>query len=204
MRRVAGAGGAIVQGLGVAAGALHQVGQRLVRGFTADHDRQRRPHRHHDGYEIPERIVGKRLLQRRQQAVGGGVDVQQRVAIRRGALDAFGRQNAAGAALVLDDQCLSQIIAHPVSHEARRRIGDAAGRGRNDHLDRPIRIGIGGLRKCGACQHRDNDDRGCPNDACSHVASPLRLFLLLMPGGATRRQSAPNPRVANIAALRRG
>ena len=119
--------------------------------------------------------------------MGSGVDVKQRVAVRRCALDVFGPENSTGAALILNDEGLSQRVAHPICHNARRRIGDASSRGRNHHLDRTIRIGVRCLGMRGADQRRGNGCyRRCPHGDPTHAASP-RIFL------RTLSQSRPHP-----------
>ena len=107
--------------------------------------------------------------------MGGGVDVEQRISVRRRALDALGRQNAAGAALVFDDKGLAKAVAHAVGDDACRRIGDAAGSRGDDDLDRAI--GIGGLR---VGSGGEGDEKPGGRDDASHVDSPSDFLVGVM------------------------
>ncbi|MCY1242233.1 hypothetical protein D9M72_551830 [compost metagenome] len=64
------------------------------------------------------------------------------VAIRIGLGDAAGAKRPAGAADVLDDDLLTEILGHGFSHKTRDGIGRATGRERHDHGDRAFGIGL--------------------------------------------------------------
>ena len=123
---------------------LRSVGSRSLRADDG--------HRHFgdeaDIFEGVQRVVGELAVER---GAGRHADVveQQRVAVRLGAGDAAGAQRAAGAADILDDDLLAEILGHGFGDQARDRVGRAAGRERHDDGDRAVGIGLGGSRKRG-------------------------------------------------------
>src|SRR6516164_4598483 len=82
---------------------------------------------------------------------------QHRVAVGRGAGGAGGADRAAGAADVLDDDLLAERFRHAVLHDARDRIGRAAGRKRRHQRNRMARIGLRRARL--SCQDRRSEDQ---------------------------------------------
>ena len=89
-----------------------------------------------------ERVVGELAVER---GAGRHADMveQQRVAVGLGLGDAAGAERAAGAADILDDDLLAEVLAHRFGDEAGHRIGRAAGRERHDHGDGAVGIGLG-------------------------------------------------------------
>jgi hypothetical protein len=100
-------------------------------------------------------VVGQRGLQRRvDRMVGGGQ--QQRVAVGRGLRHGVGRDDAAGAGLVLDDERPAEIVGHFRRDHAGDNVHRPARRKRQDQADRLF--GILGVAMTMACQHKA--DRG--------------------------------------------
>src|SRR6266851_9811007 len=65
---------------------------------------------------------------------------QQRVAVRLCLRDRPGSDGAAGAGAIVDDDGLAKLLADALADQSRQDIGDAAGAGRHDHLDRAGRV----------------------------------------------------------------
>jgi hypothetical protein len=65
-----------------------------------------------------------------------------RVAIRGGSHYSFGRDIAARAGTVLDDDRLPKAILQPLTDDARQNVGRAAGGKADENPDRPRRIGL--------------------------------------------------------------
>jgi hypothetical protein len=93
-----------------------------------------------------------------QRGAGGLTDVvqQQRVAVWFGRGDPACAQRAAGAAHVLDDHLLAEVLGHRLGDQAGHGVGRSAGCERDDHGDRAVRVG---LRRGGAGKQSDGDGR---------------------------------------------
>ena len=83
---------------------------------------------------------------------------EQRVAIRIGAGDAAGAKRSAGAADILDDDLLAEILGHGFGDEAGDGIGRAAGREGNDDGDRAIGIALCAGAGCGERERRGSKE----------------------------------------------
>lgn len=104
--------------------------------------------RHHQNIgEIGERnhsreillgIVGEICECRRRDGVRRRIN-QQRIAIRIGLRDRIGTKSAARADAIVDHERLSDLIADLLEYRSRDRVGCAACREGNDHLDRLAR-----------------------------------------------------------------
>ena len=92
-------------------------------------------HRH----EILLGVVRELRIERGIDRVIGRGD-QQRVAVLVGLGDGIGRKNAAGARLRLEHDGASEFGGHAVGDEPRHDVDRAAGRERQDELDRPVGI----------------------------------------------------------------
>ena len=132
-----GDGDGILVGLGVVDQPL-QIGRLEV---LAGDDGHRHLGDEADIFEGVQRVVCELPVQRR---AGRHADVmeEQRIAVRLGVGDAAGAQRAAGAADILDDDLLAEILRHGFRDEARDRVGRAAGRKRHHNGDGAFRIGL--------------------------------------------------------------
>ena len=88
---------------------------------------------------------------------------QDGVAVGRGARDAGRADHAAGAADVLDDDLLAEIVRHGVGEDARDRVGRPARWERHDQRNGPVGIGSARMRSplrmhaISSAQERDNE-----------------------------------------------
>ena len=130
-------------------GVLDELLQRVDRQRRRDDQHVRRAAHHRDRREILDRVVGQ-LAHRRIGAVRADVADHQRVAVGRGARDRERADDAAAAALVLDDDRLPERAPEPVGDRAGDEIDAAARLHRRDDLDRPVRIG--GLAEAAAAR----------------------------------------------------
>jgi hypothetical protein len=90
---------------------------------------------------------------------------QERVAVRRGLLDAGAADRAVGAGPVLDHDADAHAGLHPFGHHAGERIDAAAGRERHDDPDHAARILV--LRKA---RLRAGENRGGRQDGGHETA----------------------------------
>ena len=81
--------------------------------------------------------------QERRDDVRGDAGNYERVAIRRRLRDELGADDAAGAALVLDDEALLHLVGELLRDETAERIGGAARTEGHDDFHRPRRIRLG-------------------------------------------------------------
>ena len=94
---------------------------------------------------------------------------QQRVAVGLGVLDLHGADRARGAALVVDDHGLAELLGQLVGEHAADDVGRPAGRERHDEADGTIGIlGIGARN--GGC--RERADAGRKQMTAFHVVTP--------------------------------
>ena len=107
-------------------------------GVHHQHVRRRGGERHRR--EIPDRIVGQRLVEIRHDAHAGAAVKEQRVAVRRRPRDEFRADDAGRAAAIVHDQYLAQALAQPGCHRPQHEVQSASWRIRNDDADRPRRI----------------------------------------------------------------
>ncbi len=102
-----------------------------------------------DRREVAREVEGEPLVERGVDGVGRGAD-QDGVAVRRRVDDAFGRDIAAGARLVLDHELLAEPLGETLADEARQHIGRPARRKSDHQPHRPGRIVEGaGIMRAG-------------------------------------------------------
>jgi hypothetical protein len=108
-------------GIGVAALAdLDQLGERTGGKARMHHDQVRGRGDDADRVEVLARIVAEVLDEAGRRPNRRAGHHQQRVAVGRGLRDRAGRDRAAGAAAVVDDDLLAEDFAHLVGDAARR------------------------------------------------------------------------------------
>ncbi len=125
---------------------LDQLGERTGGKARMHHDQVRGRGDDADRVEVLARIVAEVLHEAGRRPDRRAGHHQQRVAVGRGLRDRAGRDRAAGAAAVVDDDLLAEDFAHLVGDAARRGAGAAAGRERNHQGDRPRGIALRGRR----------------------------------------------------------
>src|SRR5262249_26648604 len=109
-----------------------------------------------DGGNIPDEIVIEVLVERRVNHIVRA-DGEQRVAIRWRARHNLGRDIAAGAWPVFDDELLAESLGQPLTYDAGDDV-DRLARGKSDHhADRPRGVG---LRRSNARDSRERGTRG--------------------------------------------
>ena len=92
-----------------------------------------------DRREVAQKIETELVVERRVDRVVGA-DHQQRVAVGRRARDRLGRDVAAGARLVLDDELLGELLGQRLRDQARQDVDRLAGRKTDHHAHRLCRI----------------------------------------------------------------
>ena len=150
------------------------------------HDQDvRRAADHRDRREVLDRVVGK-LAHRRIGAVRADVADHQRVAVGRGARGGERCDDAAAAALVLDDDRLAEHLAQPLGDGARDEIDAAARLHRRDDLDRLARIS-------GLCK-RGHSEPGCGGSAGELEESAFSsLHAMAIGQGLGELRAVPQP-----------
>ena len=91
----------------------------------------------------------------------------QGVTVRRRLRAGLRAENAGGAAAVLDDERLAELLLQLGAGLAHDDVGDAAGGDRDDHPDRMVRIGLR-LRRTGRADHQQA--RECLGDPLHDVS----------------------------------
>jgi len=86
----------------------------------------------HDGLEVGERVVGRLGEEMRHQRVAADVAEQHRIAVGGRLGDVVGGDRPAGAAAVVDDKGLTEILAELAAQPACDVVLRAAGRERAD------------------------------------------------------------------------
>ena len=118
------------------------------------------------------RIEAQGLVEQRMGGERPGLRREQRVAVGLGGGDIGGAERAAGAGSVLDDHRLAPALLQLVGDDARREIGPAARRRRDDDAHRVVRVAGGrvlGLR----VRRRSREHRGERGaDQPPHDAAP--------------------------------
>ena len=71
-----------------------------------------------------------------------GADHEQRIAVRRAADDSFGRDVAAGARAILDDELLAELVGQGLHDEARQDVDRLPGGKADDEAHRLRWIGL--------------------------------------------------------------
>src|SRR3989442_5070951 len=94
-----------------------------------------------EGGDIPDEIVIEVLVGRRVNHIVRA-DGEQRVTIGRRAHHGLGRDIAAGARPVLDDELLTEPLRQPLTHDARGDVERLAGDKSDDHAHRARRVSL--------------------------------------------------------------
>jgi hypothetical protein len=97
---------------------------------------------HADRLEVLLAVVGQRLVERDVDRERAHVGEQQRVAVGRRLGRLVDADRATGAADILDDELLTERLAHALAQHAGQSIGRPAGGERDDHRDGLGRIGL--------------------------------------------------------------
>ena len=139
MRRGAGARRRHVDLAGIGLGIGDELGDRARRHRGMHQQRVRHARQPRDRREVAREVEVEPLVERAVDGVGGGAD-QDGVAVGRRVDDAFGRDVAAGARLVLDHELRAEPLGEPLADQARQHVGRPAGRKSDDELHRPGRI----------------------------------------------------------------
>jgi hypothetical protein len=113
-------------------------------------------------------LVRQALVERVIDRVGTDVAHQDRVAVGRRGEESLNADDARGARAVVDDDRLAELGAHLVGKKARRDVGRAAGRSRNDDAYGFARKGLGAVRR-GAGDGNDGERCG---DTSFHQDTP--------------------------------
>src|SRR5579872_5026454 len=109
----------------------------------------------------------------RQVRVGGRIDRhrsgrrdEQRETVRRRVRHILGRDRAASARLVLDDECLAEALRQFLRNDPRDDVVRAARRETYDHLDRRLGIAGSGVRLRGGRARMQQRDRAGEHEHC--------------------------------------
>jgi hypothetical protein len=129
--------------------------------------------------EVLERVVGQLRIEGDVERGRRVVELDEGIAVGRGAGGHLRPDDAVGAGPAVDDDRLAQDLRELVARHARERVGGAAGGIRHDLADRAARIGLGNR----ACDLREQDLRkqeqrgpGCQQVASLHSDSSQRLL----------------------------
>ena len=140
-----GAGRAVAELAGIGLGIGDEIVPVLDRAVGGHHDAERIARDVDDVADVLDRVPVD--LGRVGQPEHTERNLRQRVAVRRGGLHLLGRQRAAGARLVLDDDRLAQRLRGVVRQRAHRDVGRPARRKSDDELDRSGRKSLSSLTK---------------------------------------------------------
>src|SRR6476660_5955758 len=153
------------------------------------HQRGGRMTDHPDRHKILARVITDILVKRRTDGEGAGVSDQKGVAVRLGLGRRLGADGAAGTAAIVDDDALSEQLAHLVGDDARDDGGAASRRKRNDEGDGAVRPG---LRLCmmdaaDKAKHKsENAKRSAQAAHPTTSTTPLSLFVTASSSKARR------------------
>ena len=140
---------------------LHELRQRLGRQVVAHGHDERHAHQARDVRQR-HRIVGH-LAQMRPGGERADAGQRQGVAVGRRVRHRLDADDAAGAALVLDDDGLAELLRQRLHQEPRRQVDAAAGREGHDDLDRTA----GKILCCGGTRRREDRQRKRSNQQAS-------------------------------------
>ena len=150
MRGAAEPGRAVEQFAGFRLGIGDQLGDRFHRQRIGDRAKVGHPRDDDDRRDILGLIVGHVLEHELVDGVRARRAHHEGVTVGLGLCDVVGRDVAAGAGLVLDDELLAEFLRDLCRDDAGQDVGGAAGREGNDELDRPCRPWLGGARPAAA------------------------------------------------------
>ena len=139
-------------------------GFRRKRGVDAQDDRFLDKHR--DRRAVTDEIQA--IVQRSADDACRGERQEQRVAVRGRAQDHLGRDDAARAGAILDDDGLAKSLGQPIADQPREDVGCAARRSADDDANRPVRIAFraGDSADTPAARWRPPPDGGRPTGKC--------------------------------------
>ena len=157
MRCAAAAGRRECQRAGPRPGERDHVRNRPRRHCRIDRHDQRQLGQKDDRREILHRVVAEVRIKVRADAVGRDGVEQQRVAVRVGLGDARGRDGAAGAGAIVDDDRLAERVGELRADDPRDEVGRPAGRHRDHELHGAARIGALGARGSAVGQDKGRD-----------------------------------------------
>ena len=168
MRVRADAIGAVVHRAGLGLGERDQFLCAVRLHRRVHHQHRRAAAQHHDRGEVL-RTVGQ-LAEVRVGRDGRIRCDEQGKPIGRRARHRLGADGAVAARAVVDDDGLTDLLGQSLRHDARHRVGDAAGRGRHDQPHLAVRIGLrvcratgdgeGGQQRAGAERLCERQHRG--------------------------------------------
>jgi hypothetical protein len=130
-------------------------GSRRDRGMNLHH--QRRPHQDHHRDHVDREVVAEVVVERGVDRVDR-VGHEQRVAVGRRAHRHLGANVVSAAGTILDEECLAEPLGEPLRDDARRNIGRAARRSRDNDAHRASRIVLCACRA--RCQRQRCDADG--------------------------------------------
>ena len=136
-----------------------------------EHVRRGRDARHRS--EIAHEIVLEVRIEAHADRIGDGHQ-EQRIAVGRRFRRDLGPDGRSGAAAIVDDDLLPERFGELRRHDARHRVGAAAGRERDDEADRLHRVGLGVRGRRHACPSRDRDR--AKHFECVHRSVPPPVF----------------------------
>ena len=149
---------------------------------------------HPDRHKILARVIADIFVKRRPDGEGSGISDQQGVAVRIGLGRRLGADRAAGAAAIVDDDALTEQLAHLVGDDTRDDRGASSRRKRNDERDGAVRPG---LRLCmmGAADTAERKSKNAkPSVRAAHPADLHDTFVTLLAASSSKgRKSARRP-----------
>jgi hypothetical protein len=117
-------------------GHCDEFGGVADRQIGIGHEHQREPRHQRDAGEVGQNVVAGFLVHERQRGMAGAWK-QERGAVGVGLRHHAGRDRAAGAAHVLHQHALRQLLAQALGEDAGHQINAAAGSDRHHQLERP-------------------------------------------------------------------
>ena len=196
--------GAVAHRLGIGAGALRQLLERLDARIRRDHQHHRHRDGDRDGHEILERIKAQLGVDVRVDAERGGRAVDQVVAIGPAARRGNRADVAARAGAVVNHQVGAQALVQAAAQQAGHDVGVAAGCERHHDGDRLVRIAAGGGTR--GQRQAQGSQRGGSGHGGQHAAEITAvgmhgsgLLLVTWRWGRTRRHTPARRRARHWA-----
>jgi hypothetical protein len=141
MRRAADTGRRHQELARIGLGKGDQLRDRLHRSRRFDHHHAGAVHHPGDRRDVANDVEAQIVVEPGAEGIHRG-DHEQRVAVRGSADHRFGREIAAGAGTIVDDERMAQPGRQPIGDDAREQIGRAAGSRADDEPHRPRRIAL--------------------------------------------------------------